>query len=64
MFGLFKKYDVHLCPEVKGRILDHGKPVEGLVVKRWLFYVDEINRCSEVVQNYFFDFFDGFVQGF
>ena len=44
MFGIFKKYDVHLCPEVKGRILDHGKPVEGLEVKRWLVYTDEIER--------------------
>ena len=49
MFGLFKKYDVHLCPEVKGRILDHGKPVEGLIVKRWLVYVDEIEREDSVI---------------
>lgn len=24
-----------------------------------LFYVDELNRCPPIVQNYFFDFFDG-----
>ena len=51
MFGLFKKYDVHLCPEVKGRILDHGKPVEGLEVKRWLHYVDEIEREDRTFTN-------------
>lgn len=28
-------------------------------VKSNLFYVDELNRCPPIVQNYFFDFFDG-----
>lgn len=44
MFGLFKKYDVHLCPEVRGRILDNGIPVKGLTVHRWLGYTDEVER--------------------
>ncbi|MDI4652471.1 MULTISPECIES: DUF6795 domain-containing protein [Pseudoalteromonas] len=44
MFGLFKKYDVHLCPEVRGRILDNGIPVIGLTVQRWLGYTDEVER--------------------
>lgn len=28
-------------------------------VNKNLFYVDELNRCPPLVQNYFFDFFDG-----
>ncbi|MBI4980268.1 AAA family ATPase [Candidatus Woesearchaeota archaeon] len=28
-------------------------------VQKALFYVDEINRCPPIVQNYFFNFFDG-----
>ncbi len=28
-------------------------------VDKALFYVDELNRCPPIVQNYFFDFFDG-----
>ncbi len=28
-------------------------------VSKNLFYVDELNRCPPIVQNYFFDFFDG-----
>ncbi|MFQ5620591.1 MAG: AAA family ATPase, partial [Candidatus Nanoarchaeia archaeon] len=28
-------------------------------VDKNLFYVDELNRCPPIVQNYFFDFFDG-----
>lgn len=28
-------------------------------VKKALFYVDELNRCPPIVQNYFFNFFDG-----
>lgn len=36
----FKKVDVHLCPEVKGRIVYQGEPVEGLKVLRQLVYND------------------------
>ncbi|MBI4152335.1 AAA family ATPase [Candidatus Woesearchaeota archaeon] len=28
-------------------------------VQKALFYVDELNRCPPIVQNYFFNFFDG-----
>ncbi|MBR9691948.1 AAA domain-containing protein [Candidatus Woesearchaeota archaeon] len=28
-------------------------------VQKTLFYVDELNRCPPITQNYFFDFFDG-----
>lgn len=28
-------------------------------VRKALFYVDELNRCPPIVQNYFFNFFDG-----
>lgn len=28
-------------------------------VDKCFFYVDELNRCPPIVQNYFFDFFDG-----
>lgn len=28
-------------------------------VTKCFFYVDELNRCPPIVQNYFFDFFDG-----
>lgn len=28
-------------------------------VRKNLFFVDELNRCPPIVQNYFFDFFDG-----
>lgn len=38
MFGLFKRYDVHLSPEVQGRITLDGKPMSGLKVYRELFY--------------------------
>ncbi|MBU2870476.1 DUF4198 domain-containing protein [Colwellia sp. E2M01] len=41
MFGLFKKYDVHLSPEVHGVITKEGKPVVGLTVFRGLTYGDD-----------------------
>ncbi|TCI01771.1 hypothetical protein EZV61_15995 [Corallincola luteus] len=46
MFGLLKKYDVHLCPVVQGRITLHDKPISGVPVKRWLYYIDEIERVD------------------
>ncbi|MBU2870474.1 hypothetical protein KO502_07175 [Colwellia sp. E2M01] len=36
MFGLFKKYDVHLSPEVHGRITFAGKPIKNIIVNRML----------------------------
>ena len=51
MFGLFKKYDVHLCPEVKGKVLDNGEPVSNLTVHRWLCYTDEVEREDSAITN-------------
>ncbi|WDE05162.1 hypothetical protein SG34_028355 [Thalassomonas viridans] len=48
MFGFFKKYDVHLCPEVKGQILKEGKAVAGTEVIRSLTYVDNKERIDSV----------------
>ncbi|WDE05161.1 hypothetical protein SG34_028350 [Thalassomonas viridans] len=44
MFGFFKKYDVHLCPEVKGQIFNQGKPLAGEKIIRYLSYVDYKDR--------------------
>ncbi|WP_274055316.1 DUF6795 domain-containing protein [Thalassomonas actiniarum] len=44
MFGFFKKYDVHLCPQVKGQVLNQGKPLAGEKVIRYLSYVDYKDR--------------------
>ena len=49
MFGFFKKYDVHLCPEVKGQILNQGKPLVGKKVIRFLSYVDQKERFDHGV---------------
>ena len=49
MFGFFKKYDVHLCPQVKGQILNQGKPVIGEKVIRYLSYVDRKERYDDVI---------------
>ena len=49
MFGFFKKYDVHLCPQVKGQILNQGKPVVGEKVIRYLSYVDQKERFDHVI---------------
>ena len=38
MFGILKVYDVHLSPEVRGRITHDGKPMAGLEVFRELTY--------------------------
>ncbi len=49
MFGLFKKYDVHLSPEVHGVITNQGKPVVGLEVFRGLTYVGDIELLDKTV---------------
>lgn len=49
MFGLFKKYDAHLCSMVAGRILDNGKPVAGVKVERELMYIDEKKRIDSTL---------------
>ncbi|PCM42872.1 hypothetical protein CPA50_17415 [Marinobacter sp. ANT_B65] len=41
MFGFLKKYDVHLFPPVEGRLLQNGKPLEGVEVIREAAY-DEV----------------------
>ncbi len=46
MFGLFKTYDVHLCPEVKGQILLEGKPLAGVEITRSLIFWDEDPRTD------------------
>lgn len=38
MFGWFKRYDVHLCPEVHGVITHNGEPLSGITVYRELDY--------------------------
>ncbi|MEQ6886293.1 DUF6795 domain-containing protein [Salicola sp. Rm-C-2C1-2] len=40
MFGWFKRYDVHLSPEVKGRILEDGEPIADVDVYRELIYAE------------------------
>jgi len=38
MFGFLKRYDVHLCPEVRGRITLKGQPLSELTVTRAITY--------------------------
>ena len=38
MFGLFKRYQVEISPEVRGRITDGGEPVADMQVARTLLY--------------------------
>ena len=49
MFGLFKKYDVHLSPEVHGVITNNGEPVVGLKVFRGLTYGDDKELIDETL---------------
>ena len=49
MFGWFKKQPVQLSSEVRGRILDNGKPVIGQVISRRLIYVDEKVHLDQTV---------------
>lgn len=49
MFGLFKRYDVHLCPAVSGRITDNGNPLAGATIKRELVYADNKVRRDTTV---------------
>lgn len=41
MFSLFKKYDVHLSPEVHGQITLEGKPLSNIEILRGLTYGDD-----------------------
>lgn len=51
MFGWFKRYDVHLSPEVKGQLTDSGKPLEGILITREAHYgksyIDETRTDSD-----------------
>ncbi|WP_281556896.1 carboxypeptidase-like regulatory domain-containing protein [Thalassomonas sp. RHCl1] len=38
MFNMFKRYQVEMSPEVRGRITDGGEPVAGIQVARTLLY--------------------------
>jgi len=49
MFGFFKKYDVHLCSAVSGRILNNGEPIANTKVKRELYYTDEKTRIDSTL---------------
>ncbi|RCU50895.1 hypothetical protein DU002_06100 [Corallincola holothuriorum] len=64
MFGLFKTYDVHLCPEVKGRLTLKGEPVAGVMITRNLTFWDEAPRVDTTVsdENGHFSFLDVVIQ--
>lgn len=47
MFDFFKRYDVHLSPEVRGRVTLEGKPLSGLEVYRTLDYGKEYVHTVE-----------------
>ena len=49
MFGLIKKYDVHMCSEVKGVITLKGKPVEGAVILRNLKFAHRVEKEDQVL---------------
>ncbi|MEO3681788.1 DUF6795 domain-containing protein [Shewanella vesiculosa] len=49
MFGLLKKYDVHMCSEVKGQVLLNGKPVVGAKVIRELSYIHQVENNDETL---------------
>lgn len=49
MFGLFKKYDVHLSPQVYGVITNSGEPVAGIKVFRGLTYGDDKELIDETL---------------
>jgi len=51
MFGIFKKYDVHLSPEVNGVITNQGKPIVGLEVFRGLTYGDNKELVDKAVSD-------------
>jgi hypothetical protein len=49
MFGLLKKYDVHMCSEVNGQVLLNGKPVVGAKVIRELSYIHQVENNDETL---------------
>lgn len=56
MFGWFKRYDVHLSPEVKGQLTDSGKPLKGILITRELHYGKSYNDETRTDQNGNFSF--------
>ena len=48
MFGLIKKYDVHMCSEVKGIITLNGNPVEGVLINRTLEFAHKVEKEDQV----------------
>ena len=46
MFGLIKKYDVHMYSEVKGIITLNGNPVEGVLINRSLKFAHKIEKAG------------------
>lgn len=49
MFGLFKKYDVHLSPVVQGKVTLNGEPVSNQQVFRSLAYGDEGEQIDTTI---------------
>jgi hypothetical protein len=49
MFAFLKKYDVHLCPEVHGRITLKGKPLPNIEILRGLTYGDDDELIDKVM---------------
>lgn len=48
MFGLIKKYDVHMCSEVKGVITLNVNPVEGVLINRSLKFAHKIEKEDQI----------------
>ena len=48
MFGLIKKYDVHMCSEVKGVLTLNGEPIEGALINRHLNFAHKLEKDDEV----------------
>ena len=49
MFGLIKKYSVHMCSEVKGIITLNGNPVESVLINRSLKFAHKIEKEDQVI---------------
>ena len=49
MFGLIKKYSVHMCSEVKGVITLNDNPVEGVLINRSLKFAHKIEKEDQVI---------------
>ncbi|CAM3150852.1 hypothetical protein PAT01_39380 [Pseudoalteromonas atlantica] len=47
MFGLIKKYSVHMCSEVKGVITLNGNPVAGVLINRSLKFVHNVIKNKQ-----------------